>query len=61
MDNAKRLTEGDLENLDLARGPAEVNRRRTVLNQVRCAVARKLLVFVCFLCYQNAGGAAYTP
>nr|ATQ35994.1 phytoene synthetase [Punctaria latifolia] len=33
VDNAKRLTEGDLENLELARGPAEANRRRTVLNQ----------------------------
>lgn len=35
VDNAKRLTEGDLENLELARGPAEANRRRAVLNQVR--------------------------
>nr|ATQ35995.1 phytoene synthetase [Scytosiphon lomentaria] len=33
VDNAKRLTEGDLDNLELARGPAELNRRRTVLNQ----------------------------
>ena len=36
VDNAKRLTEGDLDNLELAKGPAEVNRRRMVLNQVRC-------------------------
>ena len=35
VDNAKRLTEGDLENLELARGPAEANRRRMVLNKVR--------------------------
>ncbi|CAM9097843.1 unnamed protein product [Pylaiella littoralis] len=33
VDNAKRLTEGDLENLELARGPADMNRRRMVLNQ----------------------------
>eukprot|EP00752_Nemacystus_decipiens_P004259 g3890.t1 len=33
VDNAKRLTEGDLDNLELAKGPAELNRRRMVLNQ----------------------------
>nr|ATQ35993.1 phytoene synthetase [Desmarestia viridis] len=32
-DNAKRLTDGDLNNLELAKGPAEMQRRRTVLNQ----------------------------
>eukprot|EP00904_Undaria_pinnatifida_P014149 jgi/Undpi1/9865/HiC_scaffold_28.g12319.m1 len=33
VDNAKRLTDGDLKNLELARGPAENQRRRMVLNQ----------------------------
>lgn len=33
-DNAKRLNDGDLDNLELVKGPGEANRRRTVLNQV---------------------------
>lgn len=40
VENAKRLTEGDLENLELTTGPVEVNRRRMVLNQVRCGAVR---------------------
>ena len=37
MSNSQRLTEGDLRNLELLRGPGDVQRRRTVLNQARKA------------------------
>ncbi|CAM9426669.1 unnamed protein product [Ascophyllum nodosum] len=33
VSNSQRLTEGDLRNLELLRGPGDVQRRRTVLNQ----------------------------
>lgn len=35
MENAKRLSIGDFENLEFMRGPAESQRRAMVLNQVR--------------------------
>lgn len=48
VDNAKRLTEGDLDNLELAKGPAEVNRRRMVLNQVGCGAGALPCALRCY-------------
>lgn len=35
VSNAKRLAQGDLTDLELLRSPADIQRRRTVLNQAR--------------------------
>lgn len=59
VDNAKRLTDGDLKNLELARGPAENQRRRMVLNQVtiNVVILRTSMSFVNFRATHRGKGA----
>nr|ATQ35997.1 phytoene synthetase [Dictyopteris undulata] len=45
MENAKRLSKGDLDNLELVRGPAESQRRTIVLNQAYAECERITGIF----------------